>query len=310
METQALQLFIDVTAAGSFAAAARRHNIDPSSVSRTIAALEEELQIRLFQRSTRKLALTEAGSRYYQRCKPLLESLNEAQEEAQTLTHTPSGTLRMTASVAFGQECLIPHLERFQKDYPDIHLDLQLTDKNLDLYAEDIDLACRLTPEFESNLIGTKLFDTQYYVVASPKYLKQQKVQLKALQNKNCFEKPEDLSTASCLTFNLPEYKTLWKFRDKQGQDTEVPIQSKLSISSILGLRRCTVNGLGPTLLADWVVKKELKSGELVNLFPQYQATATDFQTAAWLLFPSRKYVPTKTRVMVDFLKTVYSNTP
>jgi len=294
MNLFALRLFVAVAKLGSFAAAARKHELDPSSVSRTIAALEDDLRVRLFRRSTRKLALTEAGERYLFRVEPLLMELGSAEDEARSLSHRPSGTLRITASVAFGQVCLLPLLKTFREQYPAIKLDINLNDANIDLLTADVDLACRLTPGFDSDLVGVKLFDTQYYVCASPKYL----------DYAESINTPEDLAEHPCLVFGLPQYRSRWLFRDTRQKITEVKIRSDISISSALALRACAREAMGPVLLADWLVRQDLKEGLLVDLFPDYQVTATDYETAAWLLYPSRLYLPSKTRVMIDFLKS------
>lgn len=293
MEIEALALFVDVAEAGSFADAARRRNIDPSQVSRTIAALEKNLQIRLFKRSTRKLSLTEAGERYLARIVPVLEEMNFAAEEARELTQRPSGLIRMTASTAFGQVCLLPILPAFYEAYPNIEIELQLSDSNIDLFSEDIDLACRLAPSFQSDLIGVKLFDTCYRVCASPSYLKKSKP----------ITQPQDLKEHKNIVLALAHYRSRWLFKDAENQLSEVKVQSRFAVSNALALRECLLKGMGPGLAADWLIDRDIASGDLVDLFLQLRVTATDFNTGAWLLYPSRHYMPLKTRVMIDFLK-------
>ena len=293
METQLLDLFVEVAKQGSFAEAARQKDLDPSSVSRAIATLEASVSLRLFQRSTRKLTLTEAGAHYLQRIKPLLAELAFANEEAQQLSKAPSGLLRMTASVAFGQWCLLPHIKNFQERFPNIKVELYLTDANLDLFSDNIDLACRLAPALDSNLIGVRLFETRYRICVSPEYH----------STTPSLEQPEDLLHHQCVTFNLPNYRSKWLFKNSQARVQEIKIESKLAISSALALRTCALQGLGPVLLADWLVDKDIAAGRLVHVLQDYAVTATDFETAAWLLYPSRQFLPAKTRVMIDFLK-------
>lgn len=292
MNLQNLSLFIAVVRAGSFAEAARRQNIDPSSVSRNIAVLEDKLGLRLFQRSTRKLVLTEAGEAYFARIEPLLDELEQAEEEAQSLSNNPQGVLRMTASVAFGQLQIIPLLEKFRLQYPAIELELTLTDDNIDLLAGQFDLACRLTPSFDSQLIGRKLFDTHYRVCASPRYM--------ATHPK--IVTPKDLQGHKCLVFTLPQYRSRWLFKHSNKPLQEIPVNSDIAISSALALRQCTLDGLGPSLLADWMVDTDIEQGRLVRLLAEYEVSATDFSTAAWLLYPSRQYLPHKTKAMIEFL--------
>ena len=302
MDLQALQSLVDVAQLGSFAAAAHKHNKDPSVISRQIAGLEAELQIRLFKRSTRKLSLTEAGARYLTRVRPLLAELAFAEEDAKALLERPSGVLKITASVAFGQECVLPYLARFMALYPYIDVELQLTDSNLDLLSEDIDLACRLSPAFTSDMVGIRLMPTRYWVCASPAYMAESGLNQHGLHQHE-LNQPEDLAQHPCLVFALPKFRSRWQFKDPQGQIIEVKIPSRLAISSALALREATRNGLGPALLADWLITTDVAQGRLVRLFPEYQATATDFDTAAWLLYPSRQYLPQKTRVFIDFIR-------
>ena len=293
MEMRSLQVFVDVARRGSFAAAARARGLDPSSVSRTIVALEREVGIRLFQRTTRRLALTEAGAGYFRRIEALLDELDRAREEAQAVSAAPSGTLRLTASVAFGQVCLVPLLDRFREAFPGLALELLMTDANLDLVAERIDLAVRLAPDIGVDLVCAKLADTRYRVCASPGYL----------ASAPPLEAPSALSWHACLRFMLPEFRSRWLFRDKAGEVEEVPVTGALLISNALALREAALAGLGPSLLPTWLIGSELASGRLVDLFPDYEVTATSFETAAWLLYPSRAFLPNKVRVAIDFLR-------
>jgi DNA-binding transcriptional LysR family regulator len=293
METSHLRVFVDVAQRRSFAAVARDSNVDPSSVSRIIAALESQLGVRLFQRTTRKLALTEAGESFLARVGPLVEELDHAQDEARSLRSEPSGTLRLTASVAFGQLCLVPILPAFRRALPRLRLELLLTDTNLDLIADRIDLAIRLAPSYRGDVIGSKLFATRYRVVASPDYLARH----------GAPKIPRALSAHSCLLFPLRDFRERWLFR--RGDETEeVPVRGSLLLSTALALRSAALDGLGPVLLANWHLDADLAAGRLIDLFPEYEVTATTFDTAAWLLYPSRSYLPHKVAATVEFLKT------
>lgn len=293
MDTQLLTIFLEVAKQGSFAAAARRGDRDPSYVSRSIANLEQQLNVQLFKRSTRRLSLTESGQRYLARVGPIMEELYLAEEEARQLTKTPSGLIRLTASTAFGELCLMPLMPAFYRQYPDISLDLRLSDSNVDLFADDVDLACRLSPSFQSDLIGVKLFDTCYRICASPAYL----------QGSRTLVEPTDLAQHHCVVFSLPHYRSRWLFRNKGADIDEVKIKTRFSVSNALALKQALLRGIGPGLAPNWLVDDEIQKGKLVNLFPKHQVTATDFSTGAWLLYPSRKYMPLKTRVMIDYLK-------
>jgi DNA-binding transcriptional LysR family regulator len=293
MEVQALTLFVDVARTGSFSAVAKERDLDPSSVSRVIAQLEAELGIRLFQRTTRRMALTEAGDLYLAKIEPLLTELQRAKDQALNASVGPTGTLRLTASVTFGLRRIVPLLGRFRALYPRLKIDCLFTDANVDLVAERVDLAVRLAPLIEGDLIATKLMNTFYRVVASPDYL----------ASTPPIKQPSDLAHHRCLLFTLRPFRTRWLFRDAAGTTTETSVDGDITMSTAVGLLDLALAGLGPALLPDWLVDDDVAAGQLVNLFPAHAVTATSFDTAAWLIYPSRAYLPNKVRTMIDFLK-------
>ena len=165
MDTEAIKTVTLVAQQGSFAAAARVLSVDPSSVSRTVAAVEEDLGLRLFQRSTRSLSVTEEGEAYLARLVPLLEELDHAQDEAREVSRHPAGTVRLTTSVAFAHTCIVPQLAAFAAQYPDISLEILPSDANLDLAANSIDLEIRLATETKGDIISSKLKEKKYILV-------------------------------------------------------------------------------------------------------------------------------------------------
>lgn len=289
-----LKCFADVAREGSFAAVARKRSVDPSIVSRTIASLEGELGFRLFDRTTRRLNLTEAGSIYLERSRTLTVELEAARQEAGDTLTRPSGLVRITASTAFGTHWLTPRLRSFMDANPDIAVEALLTDAVVDIAAERIDLAFRLAVQPEGELVATKLMDTRYHVVASPDYIARE----------GPLEQPLDLATRQCLLLTLPGYRSRWAFRD--GDIIEgVSVEGRLAISSPAAIRGAALDGMGPALLADWMVQEDLRQGALVDLLPTWEASAAAFDTAAWLLYPSRDYVPAKVRALIDFLRGI-----
>ncbi|NER51010.1 MAG: LysR family transcriptional regulator [Symploca sp. SIO1A3] len=293
MDLSVLQIFVEVIRQGSFAAVARERNIDPSSVSRTIAGLEKELGVRLFQRTTRRLSPTEAGTAYFERIEPLIEEMQQAINATIDISGKPKGTLRVTASVSFGQKCIVPLLPEFGAMYPELTVDLLLTDAVVDLLAERIDVAIRLGLLADSTLISQQLLRTYYRVCASPQYLQQ------------CGypQQPKDIQQHNCLLFPLPGFRSRWIFRNSKGITSEVPVQGRTIISNAIALEQCAIAGMGLTLLPNWLIDDDLEAGTLVDVFPSYEVTATDFSTAAWLLHPSRAYIPLKVRAFIEFLK-------
>lgn len=296
MNLEHLNLLTAVARSGSFAAVAKERNSDPSSISRAVADLESELGFRLFQRSTRAMTLTEAGATYLARIEPLLDELAHAREAAAQVNSAPRGLLRLTASVSFGQICIVPLLGAFRARYPDLKVECVFSDSNLNLVAEGIDLAIRLAPTIEGDLVAAKLMDTHYGVYASPAYMAQCPAT----------DEPADLSKHKVLLFNLRAYRTRWLFRDvsdADGSEQSVPIQGDLTLAPAGSLLSAAMAGLGPALLPDWLVSAAVANGSLVQLFPGYAATATSFDTGAWVVYPSRSYLPHKVRAMVDFLR-------
>jgi DNA-binding transcriptional LysR family regulator len=266
---------VDVARLGSFAHAARELSLDPSSVSRTVAALEDELGVRLFQRTTRKLSLTEAGHGYLARVAPLVDELEHAREEALALSkganNQAQGTLRMTSSVSFGTIQLAPLLPEFHRLHPQLKVELLLTDANLNLVNDRIDLAVRLGSQFEGDAVLTQLMRTRYRVCASPSYIAAH----------GAPATPSELAQRRCLLLSLPEFRHEWHFKDAKGNIESVPIDGDIIISSPLALRRCAIDGLGPVLLTDWLANEAIAD---------------------------RTYLPLKVRVMVDFLKAKWAH--
>lgn len=292
MDIATLRLFIDVADRLSFAAVARTRSTDPSLVSRAISALEANLGVRLFQRTTRAMTLTEDGEAYLATIRTHVDAIEAAGESLADASRDPDGLLRVTASVALGESLLVPLLPRFQAVLPRLQIDLVLTDDNVDLVAERIDIAIRLAPSFRADVIGVKLFPTRYHVVASPDYVAR------------CgpVSRPEDLGDRQCLLFALPELRTRWLFGPDEPL-AEIAVRGSVISSNATALRIAAKAGLGPALLADWLVGPDLADGSLVDLLPDFRPTPSSFDTAAWLLYPSRDHLPRRTRAAIDFFR-------
>lgn len=294
MNLSHLQIFVDVVRLGSFAAVARKQDTDPSSISRQVAAIEAELGVRLFERTTRRLALTEAGQLTFDRIQAPLEEIGEIRDLARDVVSVPQGTLRVSTSVAFGERWLVPRLPAFRETYPKIRIELVLSDETADLVTEKIDLAIRLGSRPSGPYIASKLLTTRYHLVASPAYL--EKVGRPS--------KPGDIRAQETIAFPFPGYRSLWKFKSERGGVEEIEIAPSLIVSNALVLRRAALEGLGVALLSDWTIREDLAAGRLVDVFKGFEVTATDFDTAAWILYPSRSYIPAKTRCFIDYLKS------
>lgn len=299
MDLRDLALFAEAARLGSFAGVAKARGTDPSTISRKLAALEDALGVRLFQRTTRSLSLTEAGDLYLARALPLIEELTRIGQQAHETRTRTTGTLRLTASVTFGQAMILPLLPAFRESYPDIRLECLFTDQNLDLVADRIDLAVRLAPAVEGDVIASRLMTTRYRVVASPAYL----------ASAPPLQAPEDLSRHKLLLFTIRPFRTRWLFRNAAGT-REVPVTGDITISPAGAILDAALAGLGAALLPNYLTDPHLASGRLTRLLTPWEATATSFDTGAWAVYPSRSFLPAKTRAMIDFLSAALPRAP
>ncbi|MEO1748961.1 MAG: LysR family transcriptional regulator, partial [Pseudomonadota bacterium] len=273
--------------------AARARGVDPSVVSRTVAQIEQQLGVRLFQRTTRNLVITEAGEAYIRRIEPLISELRATTAELTATAQTVKGTVKLSAPVSIGRALMLPHLPAFRAQYPDITLECYFDDRVTDLVADGIDVALRMAPSVSGDLVCAKLRATRYRVVASTYWLQAKARPLE----------PASLKDHECILFTLPGFREQWTFRSRTGAMQNVPVRGKLLFSNGDSVVDAMLNGMGPTLLVDALIEQHLQSGHCVDLFPEHEVTATTFDTAAWIVYPSRNYLPQKTRAVIDFLK-------
>ena len=299
MNTADFATLMIVIRLGSFAAAARQLHVDPSSVSRAVAALEAKLGTRLFQRNTRQLTMTEAGAVFVQRVAPLLEELEQVRDAVTDSANRTRGTLRVTASNAFGMRRIVPLLPAFCRAHPELNIDLMLTDTVVDLVAERVDIAVRLGALRDSTLVAVPLLRTRYRVVSSRAWLG-------ALAKPP--RTPEDVQHYDCVTFAMPGFRDRWLFRRTGGgSQIAVTVQPRLLLTNGLALRECALAGLGVSLLPDWLIGDDLAAGRLVDLYPGHEVAVVDAPTGAWLVYPSRSYVPAKVRAFIELMRTCCS---
>ncbi|VAW61339.1 Transcriptional regulator, LysR family [hydrothermal vent metagenome] len=297
MDTETLHLFAEVMRQRSFTSIAKARGVAPSSISRSISALEAEVGARLFQRTTRKIVPTEAGLLYYERINTVLEDLEVAGQLVSGASERPHGSLRITASNSFSESQLVPLMIEFNKLYPMLSLALLLCDGYTDLVEERIDVAIRVGSLDDSTYVARRLSVMTFYVVASPAYLQENGVP----------KKPEQISEHSCLVFPRSGFNVNWLFKQKQ-KIQEIAIQGKHVITQSGATKQCTLAGMGLSLLPDWLIKNEIEKGELITLFNDFEVTATDYESAVWMLYPSREYLPMKVKVFRDFLLAHYAS--
>lgn len=297
MELDSLRLFIEVMRQGSFAEVARREAVDPSTISRTIHSLEQELGVRLFQRTTRKLAPTESGLMYYQRTEPLLEQLLQASESLKNSEKSPSGLLRISVPVTFGLHALIPALPEFSQRYPALRFDIQLNDHYVDLVQDRFDAALRVGTLADSSMIAVKLCPMNFSLCATPQYLEQY----------GHPQTPEQLLKHKLLAFPPDHYRICWKFR-KQGEVQELSLKPLAQISNGQALYHCALQHMGIGLLSHYLVGEDILAGRLEELLKDHDITPTEFDQSVFVLYPSRNYLPPKVQVFVNFLKEKFAS--
>jgi DNA-binding transcriptional LysR family regulator len=301
MDLNALTIFVEVVRRRSFTAVARERAVDPTTISRAVAALERELDLRLFQRTTRSMQLSEAGQIYFERVEPLVDELQKARLAAADVHAQPNGTLRIACPVSFAQLNLVPLLPAFARRHPAIRFDLVLSDAMVDVITEQLDLAIRVGPLQDSTLIAYRLCPMVARVCATPAYLR-------ANGHPRTLA---ELAEHRCLTLALPAFsRRNWKFTDREGKTSEVAISALVQTSNAMALKQCALADMGITLQARWMVGRELRDGTLVDVFPDYAVTAALDEADAWLLYPSRKYLPQKVQLFVAYLREQLRNGP
>lgn len=295
MDINSLRLISLVATKLNLVSVATILDLDPSTVSRKITQVEHELGAALFNRNTRSVTLTNFGARFLKHAEFILKEYDLAIENARGESNVLSGTLKITSSVAFTEQILVPLLPKFLERHPEISVHLLPTDRNIDLAKESVDIAIRLTPQVTGDYVITKLFPTAYSIFATPEYIK--KV--------GKLDSPEHLSKLDPIVYELPGFGSLWKFRKISSSEREylIEINGRIAVSSPSVMRKIALLGCGPAMLANWLVKEDVIAGRLINILPEYEVTPTTFDTGAWILYVNNSHVPLKIKEFIAFLK-------
>jgi DNA-binding transcriptional LysR family regulator len=289
---RAAQLFVNVVQLGSLSAAARQSGLSPASVSRIIHALEEDVGGRLLNRTSRKLNLTEAGDAYYGQVEQILHQIAEANESVARLQSTPRGTLRVHSRMLVGNQYIAPALPGFIARYPEIKVDLLLSNYTVDLVDQNIDVDIRIGKLDDSSLIVRKLASAERVICAAPGYL----------ERHGPIVSPWDLRSHNCLTYRLHLGRTTWRFIDQAGTLIEVPVLGSLQSDNGQALITAANAGLGVAMMQEWSICEELESGALVRLLPEYRASHIEFDNGIYAVFQHGQQMPSKVRVFVDYI--------
>ncbi len=290
-----LEAFVRTAEAGSFTAAAHQLRVAKSAVSRRISDLEQRLNVQLIVRTTRALALTEAGETLFQRARRLLDDWDEAETAASDGQARLSGSIRLAVPLSFGIDHLSASLIEFQAAHPLVRLDVDFSDRHIDLVAEGIDLAVRIGVLPDSTLVARRLAPVRMVVCASPDFIERHGVP----------EKPSDLSTLADLRYsNRTEAK--WTFTAPNGSTEAITLKPGLSASNGAFLKDAAIAGHGVTILPSFILYDALKDGRLIRLLPNYQLP----MLGIFAVYPSTRHLSKRVRALVDHLAKHCGETP
>ncbi|WP_455271160.1 LysR family transcriptional regulator [Rhizobium herbae] len=283
-----MEVFVRVVDLGGFSAAARDFAMTPSAVSKLVTRLESRLNARLVNRSTRKLQLTPEGCRYYEHGVQVLANLDEA-ERAAAAADSPSGRIRVSANVPFGRHRLLPMLADFMARYPDVSLDLSLTDHVVDLLEDRTDVAVRAGPLKSSALMARKLGTVKMHIAAAPAYI----------ERKGLPRHPNDLAGHNLLCPNYVRASGGWPF-SADGVDMTVKPTGSIQASDGEALRELALAGAGLARLADFQVRDDFARGALIPVLESF--TASDSEEVHAIFLGQGGHMPARVRVFLDFL--------
>ncbi|MBD3640482.1 MAG: LysR family transcriptional regulator [Marinobacter sp.] len=275
--------FVAVAEAESFTAAGKRLGISTAQVSRQVSALENRLSAKLFYRTTRRVSVTEVGNIYYQHCRQVLDGLEEAERAITNLQSTPTGKLKITAPVTYGENTVAPLVNNFVAKYPDLDVSLHLTNQTLDLVHEGYDLAIRLGKLTDSTMMAKRLASRTQYVCASPDYL-------------SAHGEPHSLSELThhnCLQGTLDH----WRFQE-DGKERNIKVNGNIGCNSGRALVDAALKGIGIVQLPDYYVLPYIETGQLVSLLDHLREP----DEGIWALYPHNRHLSPKVRMLLDYL--------
>ena len=282
-----LSAFVEVARRQSFVRAATHLERHVSAVSRAVAALESRLGVRLLQRTTRSVALSEAGRAYFNRCEALLAEFDSADAAARDLSASPRGVLRVSAASGFGLTHLIGVVPEFLLMHPHLTMDLQLSNRFVDLIEEGYDLAVRVGTLADSRLVVRRLAASRRVLVAGPAYL----------DRAGAPRNPAALARHACLVLEIGTHPQRWNLQN-QARRASIEVGGPLRSTNAVALLAACRSGLGISLLPEFAVTAAVRSGELKRVLPGW----TTEEQGIYAVYPSARFVPVKVRAFVDFL--------
>lgn len=281
-----MAVFVQTVEKGSLSAAANACGMSATMAGNHVRTLEQRMGAQLLIRTTRRQHLTAFGKDYYARCKEILRLVAETNAEAQYQQQTPAGRLRITAPVSFGSEALVPALSEFMARYPELEVDLALSDRVVDLAEEGIEAAIRVGPLPDSDLVARPLSPYRMMLCAAPSYLARHGTP----------QRPQDLSQHACLSFSQSAL-THWSLSGKDGE-FRVPVSGRLKINHGQALRVAALNGHGIVLQPAVLLEADVRAGRLVQLLPDYALPSRPL----YVVYLPDRYRSRKLRSFVDFM--------
>jgi len=291
-----LQAFVTVVEAGSFTAAAERLNGNKSAISRRVSALEKRLGVQLLRRTTRKLNLTDTGRSFFERSARILADLDEAESAVAQEHGELRGRLRVALPHSFGVRHMGEPIAQFSRMHPDVRFDLDLSDRQVDLTQEGIDVAVRIGRLQDSSLIARRLFDSRTVVCASPDYLRQHGVP----------QTPDDLADYACLTYSNLKDAEYWEYIDDDGEEARIRVNITMSANSGDLLREAASGGLGIVMQPTFIAHEAIRRGDLQVILANYQ---WQFSTA-YAVYPPTRHLSYRVRALIDFLVEYFAGKP
>lgn len=288
-EISEMELFVKVVQEGSFSSTARFLGVTPSSISKQISQLEKHLCVRLFQRTTRKQKLTEAGEIYYQYSKKIIEDIQEAKLAVSQFSNSPSGNLHITAEVDFALAFIEPILPDFLQLYPDIDIRMKMSAGLTDIFENGIDLAIRMGHLEDSSMIARKLMTSHSIICASPQYLKLFGTP----------QRPEELIQHNCISFKTQSRDITWDF-EVSGEIKRIPIKCRTNVNSLSFLRSLAMANTGIVMIPSWMILEQLKQDQLVPLLESFPMLPQS--TPIHAVYAHNRHLAPKVRVFVDFM--------
>lgn len=291
-----MAVFARVVEEGGFSKAAQTLGLSKSAVSKQVSRLEDRLGVRLLNRTTRRLSLTEAGTAFYEGCRQVVSDAEAAEAAVSHLASAPRGVLRVNAPMSFGQLHVAPALPDFMARYPELAIDLQLNDRTVDVVEEGFDMAIRIGELPDSSLIARRLAPMRRAAAAAPAYL----------DRHGRLAHPRDLEAHECLIYSYLAWGREWRF-DGEGGEVRVPVSGRVEINNGDALLAAARRGAGIVMLPTFLVGDDLRAGRLEPVLADWSPTQ---RGAVYAVFPASRNLLPKVRVFVDFLAERFGPTP